>query len=137
MDVIYSLEKMKETARLIWKDLKEHRVIAFHGEMGAGKTTLIHALCDQLEVVDAVGSPTFALINEYATFRGETIYHIDLYRITNEDEATRAGVEDCLYSPNRCWVEWPENAPGLLPPGTVHIYISALEGNMRKLEINL
>ena len=101
-------------------------VFAFHGDMGAGKTTFIHALCDVKGVKDVVGSPTFSIINEYVyTDNGDEkkIFHIDLYRLKDEEEAIQAGVEDCLYSDHICLVEWPERAPGIFPEDTVHVYI--------------
>jgi len=105
--------------------LKAHEgktVYAFHGQMGAGKTTFIHALCDSLRVSSTVGSPTFSLINEYA-YPGGTIYHIDLYRLNTEEDAIRAGVEDCLYSGHLCFLEWPERAPTLIPADAVQVYM--------------
>ena len=106
--------------------------------MGAGKTTFIHALCDSRGVKDVVGSPTFAIINEYI-FENKTgqdkIFHIDLYRLKDEDEAIQAGVEDCLYSDHICLVEWPEKAPGLFPNNTVHVYIELVDTKTRRLRI--
>ena len=104
--------------------------------MGAGKTTFIHALCEIKGVKDVVGSPTFSIINEYfLPDTGGKIYHIDLYRLGNEDEAVRAGVEDCLYGDNICFVEWPEKAPGIFPPETLHLEIEAIDSNTRHLTI--
>ena len=102
--------------------------------MGAGKTTFIHTLCDLRGVTDVVGSPTFSIINEYL-FPGGMIYHIDLYRLKDEEEALRAGVEDCLYSDHVCLVEWPEKAPGIFPPGTVHAFIEVIDSDSRHLTI--
>lgn len=113
-------------------------MLAFHGAMGAGKTTFIHALCDVKGVKDVVGSPTFSIVNEYIFTEDQVekkIYHIDLYRLKDEQEAIQAGVEDCLYSDHICLVEWPEKAPGLFPDNTVHIYIEAVDGQTRKLQI--
>jgi tRNA threonylcarbamoyladenosine biosynthesis protein TsaE len=83
-----------------------------------------------------VSSPTFALINEYQRSGGETIYHMDWYRVKDEDEAIQAGIEDCLYSGNLCLVEWPEKAPGILPDDTVHIHLETTGINTRRLTIN-
>lgn len=110
------------------------RVFAFHGQMGAGKTTFIHALCDALGVSSTVSSPTFSIINEYGYPEG-TVYHIDLYRLKDEEEAVRAGVEDCLYSGAYCLVEWPERAPGLFPAGTVHVYMEATDDQTRLMRV--
>jgi tRNA threonylcarbamoyladenosine biosynthesis protein TsaE len=101
--------------------------------MGAGKTTFIHALCSIKGVNGAVGSPTFSIINEYR-HPGGKIFHIDLYRLRDEEEALRAGVEDTLYSGQICLVEWPERAPGIFPPETVDINIEAIDPHTRKIQ---
>jgi len=115
-----------------WQLYKDKKVFAFEGEMGAGKTTFIHALCDAKQVSSTVGSPTFSIINEYGFPFGK-IFHIDLYRLKDEEEAIRAGVEDCLYSGEICLVEWPQRAPGIFPPETVHISIGLLDRVTRKI----
>lgn len=137
MDSKFSLEDIDDAAAGFIEFIKGHKVVAFHGEMGAGKTTFINAVCRQLQVTDTVSSPTFAIINQYKTMAGATLYHLDLYRIKNEEEAIMAGVEDCLYSGQRCFVEWPEKIPSLLPPGTVHCYLMASGKSERKLQIKL
>lgn len=137
MEVNFTLEKIKDAAEKLLSAAGGHKVIALHGEMGAGKTTLIHALCEVLQVKDAITSPTFSIINQYKTGKGETIYHMDLYRIKDESEAINAGIEDCLYSGNLCLVEWPEKVPGIFPDDTLHISIHSVDDNIRKLEINL
>jgi tRNA threonylcarbamoyladenosine biosynthesis protein TsaE len=137
MELIYHLEQLKKTASTFWKVAEKARVIAFHGEMGSGKTTFIHALCDSKNVKDVVSSPTFAIINEYFyEDDGEKkIYHIDLYRLKNEKEAVEAGVEDCFYNDHLCLVEWPEKAASLLPADTLHVFIDAIDGQTRRLRI--
>jgi tRNA threonylcarbamoyladenosine biosynthesis protein TsaE len=105
--------------------------------MGAGKTTFIHAICNVLHVKDVVGSPTFSIINEYMAGSGDIIFHLDLYRLKDEEEAIAAGVEDCLYSGNLCLLEWPEKATRILPPDTLHCSLNSLSHNERKLQINL
>ncbi len=109
-------------------------MFAFHGEMGAGKTTIITALCKEKGVRDTIGSPTFSIINEYryrADGSEHSIFHIDLYRLKDADEIERAGVEDCIYSGEICMVEWPKKAPHLFDDRSVHVYISAIDDNTR------
>src|SRR5699024_10805645 len=104
-----------------------------HGQLGAGKTTFIAALCHALGAIDQLSSPTFSIINEYRLRGSEEhyLYHLDLYRINDEDEAIQAGIEDCLLSSSVCFVEWPEKIPNLLPEGTVHIYLTVEENGRR------
>jgi len=138
MEWKFSLENIKEIATRFWKTAGDAKVVAFHGEMGAGKTTFIHALCDVKGIKDVVGSPTFSIINEYAyTENGRTkkMFHLDLYRLKDEEEAIQAGVEDCLYSDHISLVEWPEKAPGIFPPDTLHVYIELIDSANRKLGI--
>ena len=137
MDSKFSLDGIDEVANQFLDLIKGHNVIAFHGEMGTGKTTFINALCRQLQVMDTVSSPTYAIINQYKTKSGATVYHLDLYRLKNEEEALMAGVEDCFYSGNLCFVEWPEKAPSLLPDNTLHCYLTSTGNNERKLQIKL
>ena len=137
MELIFFEEELQQTAQQLIDALPEAGVIAFHGEMGAGKTTFISALCRALGVSGPVSSPTFSIINEYATDAGEIIYHLDLYRIKSEKEAIAAGVEDTLYSTGWVFVEWPENACGLMPHGTVECSLQTGANNARKLTIKL
>lgn len=134
MDFTYQLNEINGAALWFWQATDDKKVIAFHGAMGSGKTTFIHALCEVKRVKDIVGSPTFSIINEYC-FAGGMIYHIDLYRLKDEQEATRAGVEDCLYSDHICLVEWPEKAPGIFPIDTVHLFIEVIDSETRHLSI--
>lgn len=138
MEWIFSLDAIQETAKAVWIVVEKSKVLAFHGEMGAGKTTFIHALCDVKNVKDIVGSPTFSIINEYAfteNVKERMIYHIDLYRLKDEQEAIQAGVEDCLYSDHICLVEWPEKIPSLLPSDALHIYLSIINETTRRLTL--
>ncbi len=137
MVVNYKLAEIEEAAAQLISVVSGKKVIAFHAEMGAGKTTLIHAICKVFKVTDVVSSPTFSIINEYRTNTAEIIFHLDLYRLKDEKEAIAAGVEDCLYSGNVCLVEWPEIASGIFPADTVHCYIKSISHNERKLQINL
>lgn len=139
MEQTFSLEKINGVAKDFWKEVGAKKVFAFHGQMGAGKTTFIHALCDAKNVKDVVGSPTFSIINEYeydCEGTKKVLFHIDLYRLKDEEEAIRAGVEDALYSGNICLAEWPEKAAGIFPDDTVHVYIEAINSNERRLKIN-
>jgi tRNA threonylcarbamoyladenosine biosynthesis protein TsaE len=135
MDVNFSLENINEAAKTFLQAIRQKKVIALHGQMGAGKTTFVHAICDSLGVNGAVSSPTFSIINEYKSANGDIIYHLDLYRLKDEQEAINAGVEDCLYSGNLCLVEWPEITPELFPEDTVHCYLSVSGERERKLVI--
>ncbi len=135
MNEQYHLPEIKEVVARFRKELGDKKVVAFHGDMGAGKTTFIHAFCDALGVTDAVGSPTFSLINEYSYPEG-IMYHIDLYRLNSAEEAQRAGVEDCLYSGDLCLVEWPERIPELLPIDTLHVFLEVLGTDKRSIRIN-
>jgi tRNA threonylcarbamoyladenosine biosynthesis protein TsaE len=136
MDVSFSLNNVNEAALQFLHAIEGKKVIALHGEMGAGKTTFVHALCDVMGVKDAVSSPTFSIINEYMSAEGKIIYHLDLYRLKSVQEAIEAGVEDCLYSGNLCMVEWPEIAPALLPHDVVHCYLSVTGDSERALVIS-
>jgi len=112
-------------------------VWCFTGEMGAGKTTLIKAICDQLHVQDAMSSPTFSIINEYQTAEGAPIYHFDFYRIKSLDEARDIGVEEYFYSGHYCFIEWPELVADLLPAERVEISINLVEGNSREINLTI
>ena len=133
----YKLKGIRDAAILFWQAIDDKKIIAFHGNMGAGKTTFIHALCDVKGVKDVVGSPTFSIINEYVIrdHEDKKIFHIDLYRLKDEEEAIQAGVEDCLYGDHLSLVEWPERAPGIFPEDTVHVYIEVIDSTHRKLRI--
>lgn len=133
MDAIFTLPQIRQVAKALWKEGKTKKVWAFHAEMGTGKTTFIHALCEELGVKTAVGSPTFAIINEYESPVAGTISHMDWYRLSGEEEAVNAGVEDALHGGNLCLVEWPENAAGLLDENTLHIHMEVLDAETRRL----
>ena len=110
------------------------RIFAFYGAMGAGKTTFIKALCEEMQVLDYVTSPTFALINEYETKNKNTIYHFDFCRINKLDEAYDLGYEDYFYSGNYCFIEWPELIEPLLPSIAVKVNIKEIENGKRLIE---
>ncbi len=135
MEFQFTLQNINDVVAFFLKAIGQKKNIALHGQMGAGKTTFVHALCKSLGVINEVSSPTFSIINQYTTATGSTIFHLDLYRIKNEQEALDAGVEDCFYSNNLCFVEWPEIAPNLLPTNVVHCYISIISATERSLVI--
>ncbi len=134
MTITFTHNELEEAAQQLWEWGKSFSVWAFEAPMGAGKTTLIRALCtDVLQTTDAVSSPTFAIINEYKTKKAGTVYHMDWYRLRGEEDAVTAGVEDALQSGNLCLVEWPQVAPRLLPDNTLHIQITIIDDNTRRL----
>lgn len=134
--IMKSLDDLDSAAKEFLEATSGKTVFAIYGSMGAGKTTFIKALCRQLQVKDDVTSPTFAIINEYQTRSNEAIYHFDLYRLKNIDEANALGTEDYLYSGNRCFIEWPEIIEPLLPDDFVRIDISESENHQREIIIN-
>ena len=135
MDWNFYLEEIDATAANLVQYLQtaERRVIALHGNMGAGKTTLTAAILKVLGGTDTVGSPTFSIINQYMDGQGRPFFHMDWYRLRDEEEALNAGVEDPLYSGAWCLVEWPEKARALLPEHTIHLYLRAEENGKRIL----
>ena len=135
MDIVYTFQDIQEAAATLWNSVKDRKILAFHGDLGAGKTTFIRALCSQLGIKDLVSSPSFSIINEYDSISGR-VYHMDLFRIKDEDEAIRAGVEDCVNSGFTCLVEWPERAGGIFPSDTLNIYMEVLDEQTRKIRLN-
>ena len=135
---ISSLDDLSSAARRFVELMDDRTVYTFRGEMGAGKTTFINALCRELGVTDdATGSPTFAIINEYRSdTTAELIYHFDLYRIEREEEADDLGIEDYFYSGALCFIEWPERIENLLPDDTVNVEIIVGDDDSRALTIN-
>ena len=131
---ISNLSALGDSVKLLLKTFPEDRIFAFYGAMGAGKTTLIKALCHELGSADYVTSPTFALINEYSTAKGLVIYHFDFYRIKKIEEAFDLGYEDYIYSGNYCFIEWPEMIESLLPEGIVEVRIREAEKGIRIVE---
>ena len=134
--MIYSLAELPAIAAQLQELGKDYPVWAFNAPMGAGKTTLIGELCKQLNIKDNISSPTFSIINEYRTPDGRSVCHMDWYRIKDEEEAIRTGVEDALYSHQITFVEWPGMASQLLPENTLFIQISILDNEKRKIMIN-
>ena len=131
---IQSLGHIHEAAREFIAAMGDNTVFALYGKMGAGKTTFIKALCQELGVEDVVTSPTFAVSNEYRSdIAGELIYHFDFYRIKKLEEVYDMGYEDYFYSGALCFIEWPELVEELLPGNTIKVTIEELEDGSRKL----
>lgn len=138
--VTVSLHQLNDYAQRFWQQVVPAKVFLFYGEMGAGKTTVIEALCAAKGVRERMGSPTFSIINQYAYTEGgeeKLIYHIDLYRLKDEAEIIGAGVEDCVYSGNICFVEWPQKAPGLFDENAVKVFIEAISETGRRVGLVL
>lgn len=141
LQISYTLSNIESHADKFWQCLHQYRVFAFSGMMGAGKTTFIHALCEYLNVRDAVSSPTFSLINEYHFLkdgREGVIYHMDWYRLRDETEAIEAGMEDALLQTEAyCFVEWPEKATALLPRPYLWIEIEVISETVREMNVKV
>ena len=110
-------------AKELLKHSDEKKIFAFYGSMGAGKTTIIKAICKYLGAIDIVTSPTFTLVNEYKTSKGESLFHIDFYRIKKQEEVYDFGLEEYLTGDSYCFMEWPELVEELLPAETVRVRI--------------
>jgi tRNA threonylcarbamoyladenosine biosynthesis protein TsaE len=136
MEIEYTLDELDHAATALNDWLGNRPVLALHGEMGAGKTTLVGALCRIWDVVDATNSPTFSIINAYETSSGKTVFHLDLYRLDTAEEAFAAGVTDVIESGNRCLVEWPERLPALFRVDeTLMVQLEVIGDNRRRLHI--
>lgn len=130
--IIKDLEHINEAAREFINKMGEGSVFAFYGGMGAGKTTFIKAVCEELGVEDVVTSPTFAIVNEYRSeTSGELIYHFDFYRIKKLEEVYDMGYEDYFYSGATCFIEWPELVEELLPEDAVKVRVAEAEDGCR------
>ena len=125
---IQNIDTIRESAREFISHIGTHRVFAFYGKMGAGKTTFVKAICEELGVEDVITSPTFAIVNQYqvdqATADISTIYHFDFYRIKRLEEVYDMGYEDYFYSDALCFIEWPELIEDLLPDDAIRVSIS-------------
>lgn len=134
MEITFSLDEINIAAAEVLA-LNPEKVILFNGEMGAGKTTFIKALCHALGVHDVTSSPTFSLVNEYVSESGNTLYHFDVYRLKSETEALDMGIEEYLYSGNYCFIEWAEKIPNLIPEKHSVINIETLSDGNRRLTL--
>ncbi|MEN9975849.1 MAG: hypothetical protein RIR36_9 [Bacteroidota bacterium] len=133
MTIRFSLEDINTVAKEILAHPSLKKVITFHAQMGAGKTTLIKELVKELGVQDNSSSPTFSIVNEYRTLRGEIVYHFDLYRLNSEEEGYDMGLDEYFYSDDWCFIEWPEKTPNLIPIDHAHITIKILADGKREL----
>lgn len=131
--IITGIDELEDSARKLLQVAGERKVMAFSGEIGAGKTTLIQRLCQQLGVNEKVTSPTFALANVYADAQGDEVYHLDLYRLKDMQEALDMGIEEYLYGDRYCFIEWPTVVEDLLPADTLYIRIELIENSHRKI----
>lgn len=132
---IKNVEALPQAAHDFIAAMDDRTVFAFHGEMGAGKTTFIKAVCLALGVEDEVNSPTFAIVNEYrSATTAELIYHFDCYRLKKVEEALDFGFEDYMESSALCFIEWPDIVDDLLPGDTVHVNITVAEDGTRTIE---
>jgi len=132
---IDSLKHIHKTARAFLEATKGHTVFAFYGAMGAGKTSFIKAICEELGVEDVITSPTFAIVNEYALPDGDAVYHFDFYRINKMDEAYDLGYEEYFYSGQYCFIEWPEKIDSLLPENCTKVHMEEQADGTRKVTI--
>ena len=131
---INSLDNIYEAAKQFIAAMEDNTVFAFYGKMGAGKTTFIKAICEELGVTDVINSPTFAIVNEYRSDEtGELIYHFDFYRIQKLDEVYDMGYEDYFYSGALCFIEWPELVEEVLPGDAVKVIIEEGEDGTRSV----
>jgi tRNA threonylcarbamoyladenosine biosynthesis protein TsaE len=125
MEIIFKEEDIRQAAKQFVEHMGKNTVFAFYGKMGAGKTTFIKAICEELGVSDVITSPTFAIVNEYRSdTSGEIIYHFDFYRIKKLEEVYDMGFEDYFYSGALCFIEWPELIEEVLPEDAVKVSIS-------------
>ena len=132
MKINFSLNEIHQVAQKIIAQ-NPNKVILFNGEMGVGKTTLIKELAKVLGVTEPTSSPTFSLVNEYQTSNNQLVYHFDVYRLKNENEALDMGIDEYLYSGNWCFIEWAEKIPNLIPSDHSAIDIKLLPNNERTL----
>ena len=134
--IIKDKQHLHTAAKQLLKQSGNNKLFAFYGAMGSGKTTFIKAICESLGAVDIVSSPTFTLVNEYRTSDGESIFHIDFYRIKKQEEVFDFGIEEYLTGDSYCFMEWPEIIREILPPGTISISITVDENEQRILFIS-
>ena len=132
---INSLDNIHEAAKQFIAAMEDNTVFAFYGKMGAGKTTFIKSICEEMGVEDTINSPTFAIVNEYEDGEMNTIYHFDFYRIKSLAEVYNMGYEEYLYSDAICFMEWPELVEELLPADCIRVDIEESEDGTRTVTI--
>ena len=130
---IKDISGIRQAAKEFIAHIGDRKIFAFYGKMGAGKTTFISAVCEDLGVSDVINSPTFAIVNEYLSGSGDPIYHFDFYRIKNIGEALDIGYYDYIDSDNLCFMEWPELIESILPDDTVKVTIEEEVDGSRKI----
>lgn len=134
--LLKDLSDLDIVAKGFLKKMYKNKVFAFYGEMGAGKTTFIKAICRAMGVTANVTSPTFSLVNEYEKDDGKPIYHFDFYRIKSIEEVYDLGYEDYFYSGNICFIEWPELIEAILPENVVKVQITVDKNDQRLISLN-
>jgi len=132
---IENTDQLDRAAEEFIKHTAGSNIFAFYGSLGAGKTTLIKAICKKLGSIDTVTSPSFTLVNVYNTADGDTIYHFDFFRIKTSTEVFDFGFEEYIDSGNKCFMEWPERVESLLPPETLKVYISVNPDHSRVVKL--
>lgn len=132
---VNGLADLNTAAKKIIEAIGSRKIVAFYGQMGSGKTTLIKHICQELNVTDVVNSPTFSLVNEYQLPNGEPIYHFDFYRISKIEEAFDFGYEEYFFSEYLCLIEWPEIIEDLIPSDAARLSIRVLDNGKREIQI--
>lgn len=137
IEYIKNIDEINIVANSLIRNFGDKKIFLFNGNMGAGKTTLIKSICENMGVDQTVNSPTFSIVNEYEAANGDIIYHFDCYRIKNIKEALDLGAEEYLYSGNFCFIEWSENIAPILPDYAVNVNIEENENGIRKVSLDL
>jgi len=133
MDMVFTLDDIDDIANKFISVLNNLNIVAVNGNMGAGKTTFIHAICRQMGVTGKMSSPTYSIIQQYKTENNLIINHIDVYRLKDTNEAIQAGVEDAINSGAFCFIEWPEKIADILPLHFINVFIEPANDTRRKL----
>lgn len=136
MNQIFTLDNIDAVAEEFLRFIRNVKVVAINGNMGAGKTTFIQAVCRQMGVTDHMSSPTYPIIQQYKTANDLTINHIDVYRLKDEEEAVQAGVEDAINSGDYCFIEWAEKIAKILPLHFISIFIEPADHTNRRIVLN-